>query len=213
MSTRPNRITLTVAVLLAFMALITGLFVSQHITMKKKIDSSQFHGTFLQQPREIEQFSLTGIDNQVFDNQSLQGSWTLVFFGFTSCGYLCPTTMAELTKMHHILEKKGIKPLPRIVMISIDPERDSLEKLKNYVQAFDNHFYGARGNDDMVKKMTREMGIAYSKVMLPNAQQGNYDIEHSGALMLFNPQGELSAFFTTPHQAELLAKDYHLLVG
>lgn len=136
------------------------------------------------------------------------------FFGFTNCGYLCPTTMAELAKMYRTLEEEGVQPLPRVVMVSIDPDRDNLEKLNQYVKAFDPHFYGARGSDEIVKQMTREMGIAYAKIAIPNDNDPhNYDVQHSGAVMVFNPNGELNAFFTTPHQANLLAKDYQLLVS
>ncbi|WED43593.1 SCO family protein [Legionella cardiaca] len=214
MSAKINRKWLVVGSFLGLVAILSGVLIAQHLTMGKKIDPSQFNGTLLEAPREINEFVLTGIDDQPFNNVSLQGQWTLVFFGFTNCGYLCPTTMAELAKMYHILEEENIKPLPRIVMISIDPDRDSLEKLNHYVKAFDPHFYGARGSEDIVKKMTHEMGIAYAKVAIPNAKDpNNYDVQHSGAVMLFNPQGELNAFFTTPHQASLLAKDYQLLVS
>ncbi|WP_058505164.1 SCO family protein [Legionella nautarum] len=214
MAAQKNRITLTVIVLLGFVALIAGLFVSQHLPFKKKIDPNNFHGTLLEKPREVNQFSLTGIDNQVFNNASLQGQWTIIFFGFTNCGYVCPTTMTKLNKMYRLLEEKQVKPLPKIVMISIDPERDNLDKLNHYVKAFNPDFYGARGDDEMIKQMTREMGIAYAKVTAPNAQDSeSYDMQHSAALMLFNPQGELMAFFTTPHRADLLAKDYQLLVS
>ncbi len=209
-----NRIGLTVAVLLTFAVLIAALFILQHAHVNKKIDSSEFHGTLLQKPRGINQFSLAGTDNRPFTNASLQGQWTLLFFGFTNCGYVCPTAMAELSKMYRLLEEKKIKPLPRVVMISIDPDRDDLNKLANYVKSFHPHFYGAKGDDQVVRQMTREMGIAYTKVALPGSQEAkNYDVQHSAALILFNPQGELAAFFTTPHQADLLAADYQLLVS
>lgn len=214
MSLKNKKITLTVGVLLAIIGLISGIYVSQHIHFNKKINVAQFHGTYLEHPRTINQFSLTGTDQKPFDNTSLQGQWTMVFFGFTNCGYLCPTTMAELGKMHRILEEKGIKKLPRVVMISIDPDRDTLDKLEHYVTAFNPAFYGARGQDESIKLMTREMGIAYGKVANPGSSDPqNYDVQHSGAVMLFNTQGELTAFFTTPHHADLLAKDYMLLVS
>ncbi len=213
MPDKKNRVILTVAVLVAFMALVLGVFVSQYVFSKKKIDLSQFHGTYLEKAREVNQFSLTGTDQKVFDNTSLQGQWTMMFFGFTNCGYLCPTTMAELAKMYRLLEEKGVKPLPQVMMISIDPERDSLDKLGQYVKAFNPHFYGATGDQNAIKMMTREMGVAYAKVALPNSEDTkNYDMEHTGAVMLFNPKGELTAFFTTPHQAELLARDYQVLI-
>jgi protein SCO1/2 len=214
MSTQKNRVTSTVIVLLVFMALIAGLFVSQHLHSKKKVDLSEFNGTLLQKPRGVNQFALTGIDNQPFTNESLKGQWTMVFFGFTNCGFVCPTTMAELAKMYRILEEMKVKPLPKVVMISIDPERDNPEKLNSYVKAFHSHFYGARGGEDVVRGMTKEMGIAYTKIALSaSADKESYDMQHSGAVILFNPKGELSAFFTTPHQAGLLAKDYSLLVS
>ena len=211
MSNRTNRTTITVAILLAVVAMVAGLFVSQHV-QKKKVDASQLHGTVFDNPRKVSAFALTGIDHKPFSNASLNGSWTMIFFGFTNCGYLCPTTMAELGKMYRILEEKGIKTLPNVVMISVDPERDSLEKLSHYVKAFDSHFYGAKGREKAIQAMTHELGIAYLKVARKdNDEVDNYDIEHTGTIMLFNPKGELIAFFTTPHRADLLANDYLLL--
>ena len=207
---KTQRITVTIAILLAIMALSAGLFVSQHMHAKKIVDASQLHGTLLDEPRAIQAFSLTGIDGKPFNNESLRGSWTMFFFGFTSCGYMCPTTMAELGKMYRLLADQGVKTLPQVVMITVDPARDSLVKLGHYVKAFDPHFYGARGSEESIKQMTHELGIAYLKVTRKNATDSNYDIEHTGSIMLFNPQGELVAFFTSPHQADLLAKDYLL---
>lgn len=213
MSTKKNRIALTAGVLLAFVALMGGLFVSQQMPGHKKLDVTAFHGTVLQDPRQIDSFSLTGTHNKVFNNESLQGKWTMIFFGFTQCGYLCPTTMAELAKTYRTLEEKGVKPLPEVVMVSIDPDRDSLTKLSNYVTSFNPHFRGARGDEASIKKMTHELGVAYVKVTSPGAvTTDNYDIQHSGAVMLFNPHGQLVAFFTSPHQADLLAQDYEKLV-
>ncbi len=214
MRVKRKGVTLTVSILLALGSLFAGIFVSQHLHFKKKIDAAQFHGTYLENPRTVNQFSLVGTDQRPFENANLHGQWTMVFFGFTNCGYLCPTTMAELGKMYRLLEEKGVKNLPRVVMISIDPDRDNLEKLGGYVKSFNSSFYGARGEESSIKLMTREMGIAYAKVINKENEDPNvYDVQHSGAVMLFNPQGELNAFFTTPHHADLLAKDYMLLVS
>jgi protein SCO1 len=214
MSMKLSGVSSTVIILVAISALFTGLFVFQHIHSKKEIDVAQFHGTYLENPRPVNAFALTGIDNKSYDNSSLKGHWTLVFFGFTNCGYICPTTMAELSKMYHLLEDKKVKDLPQVVMISIDPERDNIDRLNSYVTSFQSSFYGARGEETVIKAMTREMGVAYAKVVnKDSADPQNYDMQHSGAVMLFNPQGELNAFFTSPHRADLLAKDYMLLVS
>lgn len=212
MSLNTKGVMLTVVSLVAVAALFTGVFVAQHLHSSKKVNIADFHGTYLENPRTVNPFSLQGTDEKLFDNASLQGHWTLVFFGFTQCGYLCPTTMAELGKMYRLLEEQGVNDLPKVVMISIDPKRDDLAKLGKYVQAFHPSFYGARGEEQSIQAMTREMGIAYAKVASPDDKDPqNYDIQHSGAVMLFNPQGELNAFFTTPHHADLIAKDYMLL--
>lgn len=209
---KKNRITVTIASLLAFVALVVGLFVSQHVHLAKKLDKSQFDGTLLEEPRHINAFALTGSNKEPFTNTSLKGHWTLMFFGFTNCGSICPTTMGELAKMYRLLEEKGVHDLPQVVLISVDPERDTLEQLDRYTKAFNLHFYAARGDEDAIKAMTREMGIAYTKVTKESEDPQHYDIEHTGTVMLFNPQGELSAFFTAP-KASLLAKDYQMLVS
>jgi protein SCO1/2 len=206
-------VTASVIVAVAFLALFAGFFVSQKPHRPSQLDLSKFHGTFLSQAREVSPFLLTGIDGKPFNNASLHGHWTMVFFGFTNCGSVCPTTMAELGKTYRILEQKMKNNLPQFVMISVDPDRDSIEKLNHYVKAFDPHFYGARGDAEAIKSMTKEMGIAYAKINSPGDDPNQYDIEHTGTVMLFNPKGELSAFFTTPHQASLLAKDYLMLTS
>lgn len=194
-------------------ALFAGVFISQHNLLQKPRDLSQFHGTYLEKARSLTQFNLMGTDKKPFNNDSLKGQWTFVFFGFTNCGYLCPTTMAQLGKMYKILEAKNVKNLPKIVMISIDPDRDNLDKLEHYVKAFHPNFYGARGDESSVKSITDEMGIAFEKIVNKNSNPENYDVQHSGTILLINPQGELNAFFTLPHHAGLMAKDYLKLIS
>ncbi|MDP3560600.1 MAG: SCO family protein [Legionellaceae bacterium] len=210
-----NRIVYTVAVLLAIVACVLGLYVAQQMHhTKQPIDKSLFHGTLLDTPREVKAFELTGTDHQPFNNNSLNHQWTMLFFGFTHCGSMCPTTMAELGKTYRLLEQKGAQILPHVVMISLDPERDDLERLDHYVHAFDKHFYGARGEDQSIHAMTRDMGIAYAKITRSGSNDSSQedDIEHTGAVMLFNPQGHLVAFFTNPHHAEDIASDFLLLI-
>lgn len=213
MVNKKNRILINVVALLGLVALLSGIFISQQVQFKKHIDKSSLHGTFLDKSRNVSAFSLTGIDGAVFNNASLKGHWTMMFFGFTNCGSICPTTMAELAKMYRLLETKGAKHMPQVVMVSVDPARDSLKKLNHYVKAFDAHFYAARGNEPTIQAMTKEFGIAYAKIIpegsISNAE--HYDIEHTGTVMLFNPSGELSAFLTTPHDASILANEYLLV--
>ena len=214
MSILKKPVLVTVIVLIAFAALIAGVFVAQHMPDKSIFLAEQFKGTLLDKPRTIKPFALTGIDESPFTNQSMQGHWTFLFFGFTNCGSICPVTMAELGKMYRILEKHKVRALPNVVMISIDPARDTLSKLANYVKAFDPHFYGVRGSSKSVYNMASEMGIVYLKVAQTSGNTPKeYNIQHSGTVILFNPKGKLVAFFTPPTNAEALAEDYQLLVS
>ncbi|MBA4697496.1 MAG: SCO family protein [Legionella sp.] len=193
--------------------LLIGAFVAHKSSLARHLDPTQFHGTFLEEPRSFKPFSLQSSENQPLTNDNLQGQWTFVFFGFTHCGYICPTSMAELNKMYQLIEKNETRPLPKVLMISVDPERDTLEKLHQYVKGFNPNFYGATGTETNLKQLTEEMGIAYVKVALPNTDPKNYDIQHSGAVILINPEGKLQAFFTPPLQADMLAKDYEKAVA
>jgi protein SCO1 len=183
---------------------------SAHI--KKHISPNAFHGTLLNEPRAVAPFSMMDTNNTPFTDNNLKKQWTMMFFGFTRCGFVCPTTMAELAKMYRLLETKQVSPLPHVMMVSIDPARDDLAQLRRYVTAFHPDFQGARGSEEMTHAMTRALGIAYAKIAKnPDAPASEDDIEHTGAVVLFNPDGNLEAFFTTPHQAKNLADDYQLL--
>lgn len=201
-----------IVVVLGLVGLMAGFFVSQLLRSTHTLDVSEFHGTILDTPREVRPFNLMGTHHQVFNHDSLKHQWTMMFFGFTTCPSICPVTMTELSKMFRLLEEKGVKPLPQVVFLSLDPERDTLPKIERYVTAFHPQFLGARGESEQsVKAMAQEMGIAFEKI-IDKENRGNYNIEHSGTIMLFNPQGQLTAFFTMPHQAALLAEDYQLMI-
>ena len=209
---KQNRVYITIGSLLVFMALVLGLYVYQtNEARHQRFVYQSFNGTLLKQPREIVTFALEGTNGVPFNNQSLKNHWTMMFFGFTQCGSICPTTLAELSKMMTILHKQKVA-LPQVVMISVDPERDSLEQLTHYLHSFNHNFIGARGHDEVVAKLTKDMGIAYTKIAMSADSESNYNIDHTGTIILLNPQGKLAGFFTMPHQASALAKDYLLVV-
>ena len=179
--------------------------------LEKKITMQQFHGTLLNEPRSIHPFSFTGIDKKPFTEAHLKNQWTMIFFGFTHCRSMCPTAMAELAKMMRILDNQSTLKRPQVIMISIDPTHDSLDALNQYVKTFNPLFFAARGDDASVRALANELGIAYMNIANPSDPRDD-DIQHTGAVMLFNPTGQLVAFFTPPHHASTLAHDYQLLL-
>lgn len=191
-----------------------GLGMAAHYRWTKLSEVPQpFNGTILTHPRPMPAFSLEGTEGYVIDSEHLQGHWTFLFMGFSHCASVCPVTMAELAKMAHLLSQHPDLPRPLVVMITLDPKRDSIERMKDYVLSFHSQFIGARGSEEDVSNLARYLGVAYTQVK-SNVQKhvNDYSIEHSGAIMLLNPQGELVAFFTPPHRADLLVQDYQQLV-
>ncbi len=199
-------------VIIAIIAFVLGLYFANHVfPTQKQAKAEALHGTLLNSPRKLSAFSLRDTNNHLFNNQRLQGHWTFLFFGFTQCSSICPTTMAELGRMYRELQETGVKTLPEVVMISLDPKRDDAETLAHYVRAFNPDFLGARGDLTTVKPLIKELGVAYAKIKLEG--KADYDIEHTGTIFLVNPKGELIEFFTMPHQANLIKQDYLYLIS
>lgn len=210
-SQQKKGISLTVAVIVAIMSVLFGIYFSNIWQAKKERDFvNQFEGTLFGIPRVVDDFSFAGTNNQAFSKESLKGHWSLVFFGFTNCPMLCPTTMNQLGKFYKSLENQKVKNLPQVVMVSLDPNRDSIDKLKNYVSAFDSHFMGAVGSQGEVSKLTKSLGVVHIK---EEGKNKNYNIEHSGAILIFNPDGEWKGFFSSVPELKKMTEDYVRLVG
>ncbi|MDP3560017.1 MAG: SCO family protein [Legionellaceae bacterium] len=198
----------TVIILIAFGAMMAGFFVNQH--WHPRFNPQDLYGTFLDKPRALPSFQAEGTNTKVFSSEQLKNHWTFLFFGFTNCPDVCPTTMHDLTKMMTILEQKHSDPLPQVVLFSIDPNRDSIARLREYTHAFHTSFIGVRSNKNTLNLLTKTLGVAFNTVHLKNNQ---YTLQHTQAVMLINPKGELVAFFTNPHQPEAMAKDYQSIIS
>jgi protein SCO1/2 len=148
----------------------------------------------LQTPRKFSEFELTDHKGQPFGMEQLKDKWSLIFFGFTHCPDICPTTMASAAKMYAGLEDNEKDQL-QVILISLDPERDTTEKLAEYVPYFNPDFIGATGNKYVLLKLATELNVAFSKVEL---EGGGYTIDHSGNMILVNPYGHYYGFLKPP---------------
>jgi protein SCO1/2 len=193
------------AILLGLFALgaLAGLYFTSGAT---RYPGPQIYGTVLNPPRALADFSLTDHRGNIFDRNSLQGDWTLMFFGYTHCPDICPTTLQTLAQARRIA---GADHAPRIVFVSVDPERDSAEKLATYIAYFDPSLIGVSGERARLDTFTRDLGILHMKGE-PKAD-GGYLVDHSASIFLFNPKGELRALFSAPHDAARLADDLKTL--
>jgi protein SCO1 len=157
-------------------------------------------GTWLPQAREIGDFHLTDHLGHAFTSQDLRGKPSLVFFGFTHCPDVCPTTLAKLAQ----LKKTAALPGLRVLFVSVDPQRDTPATMGTYVRAFDPDFIGLTGDPTAINNLASRFGIAVNRVELPG---GDYTMDHSAAVFLLDAQGRIVAIFTPPFDIGRFAKD------
>ena len=168
-------------------------------------------GTAFPAPRALPAFALVDQDGKPFVPGSLRGHWSILFFGFTSCPDVCPTTLATLSQARRALADLPVPDQPTITLVSVDPGRDTPDKLKAYVEHFDPSFRAATGTREALDLLTGSMGVAV-QVGEPDAS-GYYTIDHTAALFVVNPSGELVALLSSPHSPDTIATDYRRLLA
>jgi len=164
--------------------------------------------TVLEPAAPLAAFRLHDQNNQVFDLARLQGKWSYVFFGYTHCPDICPTTLVVLRDVQKIAggKEQGVQ----YIFVSVDPDRDKAATLKNYVSYFHPEFIGATGRQDELMRLTRALGAYYKA---GEARNGNYEVHHSAAIFLIDPDARLRALFAGPHDAARLAQGLQRLKG
>ncbi|MCU7845984.1 MAG: SCO family protein [Candidatus Thiodiazotropha sp. (ex Monitilora ramsayi)] len=162
--------------------------------------------TLLPELRSLAPFSLLDHTETVFDNSRLIGQWTLLSFGYTHCPDICPSTLTMLAEMDHKLQKNPAGLPYQVGFVSIDPARDTTERLSEYVTYFAPDFLGITGSEDALKQLTGPLGILYRKVETEKSAM-DYVMDHSASIILVDPQGRYRALFSPPHDPAIMADD------
>lgn len=193
----------------ATLAAIAGLIAASFVFDPDRPEGVQVaSGTLLPSPRALPEFSLAATDGAAFDKSRLRDRWSVIFVGFTHCPDICPSTMGLLKTVHARLAAQN-KPL-QVVLLSVDPERDHPDVLKRYVEAFDPAFLGATGPTEQLDELAAAMGFVYMKA--PGATPETYSVDHSSALILVNPDGQVAGYFTPPLRVDALVADLGKLI-
>jgi protein SCO1/2 len=161
----------------------------------------------LPEPRVLADFSLLDQDGEVFSLQQLQGKWSLLFFGFTHCPDVCPSALYDLQQVSRSVapsEENGDRY--QMIFVSVDPERDSPERLGEYVRYFDPDFLGLTGPPEQLAALAKQIGVAY-RIEPHDAGSQSYTVDHSASILLTDPQGRLYGVFPAPHDAGDIAHD------
>jgi protein SCO1/2 len=199
------------ALLLVLVAALAGA-ATAWITIKRPGDPPALEqATMLDVARPLPQFELVDQAGRAFRRDSLRGQWTLMFFGFTNCPDVCPTTLAELAEVRRKLKDLPAGDLPAVVFVSVDPNRDTIETLGRYVAHFDPQFQGVTGQPVAIEALTHDLGVAVS--VGPVSDDRNYTVDHSAAIFLIDPSAAFKAVFSSPHLANVIARDYRSIVA
>ncbi len=170
-------------------------------------------GTFvLPTPRELVLEGLTDTGGQPFTSARLEGKWTFLFFGFTSCPDVCPLAMSVLGQVERELEAQGETELHALfsgVLVSVDPDRDDAQTLATYVVSFSPRFTGVRGELAALAEFARQVNAAFMKV--PDGD--GYTIDHTGNIVVINPRGHYHAFIKVPHERDKVLLAYKSIVS
>lgn len=166
--------------------------------------------TVLKTPKPLTAFSLQDQDQAKFDLSQLQGKWSLLFFGFTNCPDICPTTLSTLNQLHTELrkQKNGIDDV-QFVFVSVDPGRDDSDKLKRYVKYFNEEFLGVTGDKTEIARLARQLGAHYE--VLDKSGKKNYSVNHTAAIFVIDKKGQFFGLMSPPLDPAAMASRIELI--
>jgi protein SCO1/2 len=162
------------------------------------------------QPRSVPDFQLTRVDGKPLTLADWRGRWTVVYFGYASCPDVCPTTLASLKQVWKELADSGLHERVVIDFISVDPQRDTPERLGPYVAFFSPDFVAATGSDEQLTSLTRSLGLLYFRT---TGSDGAIQVDHSGSAVIIDPQGRQIGIFRPPFAPAALARDLAALAA
>ena len=141
--------------------------------------------------------------------ESFRGQWSLIFFGFTHCPDICPATLQQLAIARSRVLAEGETEFPNILLISVDPERDTPEIMAEYVGHFGPGITGVTGSLDELRNLTSALGIYFEKA---GDENGSYSIDHSAVVLVITPPADLHALFSAPHDISKFVEDIPLIM-
>mgnify|MGYP001812787683 CR=1 FL=1 len=204
-----SRTTIVATILVVVLALGAGMFTAT-LLFKPKADFSELSATVLQQPRAVAPFELVDHHGAEFTAGSLRGHWSFVFFGYTHCPDVCPTTLSVLNSVEGKLAYAG-EPV-RFIFVTVDPERDTPEVLARYVTYFNGVFVGVTGERAVIDEFTRQLGIMHMRVA-GEGDSASYLVDHTASVLLFNPDGHFQGLFSPPLEAGTIASEFLTIAG
>ena len=193
-------------IILAAFAAGFGLWAAQNLFNKPQRESATTMQTVRMFPqiRAIPDFALQSADGKLINKATLSKHWTVVFLGFTLCPDICPTTLADLSKAQKIWETLPSETRPRVLFISVDPERDTPKAIAEYAAFFHKDTLTATAQEPALTEFVQSLALVYAKMPLEN---GDYTMDHSATIVVLNPQGNEVGIIRPPFMPQKIAAD------
>ena len=195
-------------VILGIVATTAGIW-SANIILDRQVNLKELEATRFPVARQLVPFTLVDHNNEAFNETTLLGRWSFLFFGYTHCPDVCPITLSVLNSVAQRLQDVGADT--RFVFISVDPERDTPEKLASFVSYFNKNFIGVTGSEQQIEQFTRELGIMHMRVAAEENATG-YLVDHTASVLLIDPDGRYHAVFSPPLSAEKISDDFRKIL-
>jgi protein SCO1/2 len=191
--------------IVALISLIFGFGVSWMVydSQPVKLEAGLWFG---EQAKTLPEFELIDHNGQILSKARFRDRWSLIFFGYTHCPDVCPTTLQDLSDMMKAIQHDEVRRALQVVFVSVDPDRDSAEILKKYVQYFNPDFIGATASLSEIDRLTDAIGIMHSREKT-SEDQVVYGVSHSASVLLLNPLAEFAGLFSAPHDSLAMAND------
>lgn len=205
----------TVVILVCAVAAAIGLWAGQRWFGG---DAGQAHTLqavkLFEQPRELPAFSLRQADRTQLVPGELKGHWTVVFLGFTHCPDICPTTLAQLAQAQKQWAVLPDSTRPRVLFVSVDPERDTPDRIGEYAHAFHRDTLAATADIPALEAFAGSMSLVFMKAPpAEGAPADQYSVDHSAALAVLDPEGRMAGVISPPLQPQAIAADLMTLTS
>lgn len=195
-----------VTVMIVGIALMAGILVA--LKAFNVAPAEPAAATILPLKTAVPAFSAFDQNGDAINQEIFKGQWDLVFFGFTNCPDICPLTLQVLSAATTQLRDGGQTPIPRIVLVSVDPERDTPAKISDYIDNFGDENLGITGDLEEIKALASGLFVFFEK----QAGDGDYyAVDHAANVLVIDPDGRLHAIFSTPHKIENFVNDLPLV--
>ena len=193
----------TVFILVALVALILGLTINKVLNGRSQGNPAELIDAgiiLLPQSRSVPELEMNDENGQPVRVDQLKGKWSVVFFGYTFCPDICPTTLAQLRQVKSELPKEAVDRM-QVVLVSVDPNRDTPTQLKQYLGYFDKDFRGLTGSLEATQKLANALSIPFIPA---DTSKPGYTVDHSGNLALIGPDGAQRGFIRAPFNNQKL---------